>query len=205
MDLHLAGKTAVVTGASRGIGLAITQALADAGAYVVAGSRSRGPELGALQEAGKVRFVSADLSIPNGATDLVAAAEDGGGIDVLVNNAGALTVHPAGFTSLDDDDWQASWDLNVMGVVRTTRAALPAMYKRGGGSIVIVDPSTPTTPTRHLRLLRNQGRRHEHSQGIVKGIGPEEHSRQLRQPWTSVDRDVARRWRGRRLDRRRQR
>jgi NAD(P)-dependent dehydrogenase (short-subunit alcohol dehydrogenase family) len=138
MDLHLAGKTAVVTGASKGIGLAITQALADAGAHVVAGSRSRGPELGALQEAGKVTFVSTDLSTPNGATDLVAAAEDGGGIDVLVNNAGALSVHPEGFASLTDDDWQASWDLNVMGVVRTTRAALPAMYKRGGGSIVIV-------------------------------------------------------------------
>ena len=84
MDLHLAGKTAVVTGASKDIGLAITQALAGAGAHVIAGSRSRGPELGALQEAGKVTFVATDLSTPNGATDLVAAAEDGGGIDVLV-------------------------------------------------------------------------------------------------------------------------
>ena len=83
-------------------------------------------------------FVAADLSTPEGADGLVAAAAEHGGVDVLVNNAGAVTVHPEGFASLTDDDWQASWDLNVMGVVRTTRAALPAMYKRGGGSIVIV-------------------------------------------------------------------
>ena len=138
MDLHLSGKTAIVTGASKGIGQAVTQALVDAGAYVIAGSRSRGPKLGALEEAGKVTFVASDLSTPDGADGLVAAAAEHGGVDVLVNNAGAVTVHPEGFASLTDDDWQASWDLNVMGVVRTTRAALPAMYKRGGGSIVIV-------------------------------------------------------------------
>ena len=138
MDLHLSEKTAVVTGASKGIGLAITTALVDAGAYVVAGSRSRGPGLAALEEAGKVTFVSADLSQPDGADDLVAAAADRGGIDVLVNNVGAVTVHPGGFATVTDDEWQASWDLNVMGTVRPTRAALPQMHRRGGGSIVIV-------------------------------------------------------------------
>ena len=56
MDLHLWGKTAVVTGASKGIGLAITQALVGAGAHVVAGSRSRGPDLGALEESGEGEF-----------------------------------------------------------------------------------------------------------------------------------------------------
>ena len=76
MDLHLSAKTAIVTGASKGIGLAITQALVDAGAHVVAGSRSRGPDLGPLEEAGKVTFVSADLSQPDGADDLVAAAAE---------------------------------------------------------------------------------------------------------------------------------
>jgi NAD(P)-dependent dehydrogenase (short-subunit alcohol dehydrogenase family) len=65
MDLHLSGKIAVVTGASKGIGLAITQALVDAGAHAIAGSRTRGPKLGELEEAGKVTFVSADLSTPD--------------------------------------------------------------------------------------------------------------------------------------------
>ena len=138
MDLHLSGKIAVVTGASKGIGLAISQALVDAGAHVVAGSRSRGTDLGPLVDAGKVTFVSADLSQPEGADELVAAAADRGGIDVLVNNVGAVTVHPGGFETVPDEEWQASWDLNVMGTVRPTRAALPQMYRRGGGSIVIV-------------------------------------------------------------------
>ncbi|WP_433523906.1 SDR family NAD(P)-dependent oxidoreductase [Nocardia pseudovaccinii] len=138
MDLHLSGKTAVVTGASKGIGLAITQALVDAGAHVVAGSRSRGPGLGTLEEVGKVTFVSADLSQPGGADDLIAAAADRGGIDVLVNNVGAVTVQPGGIARVTDDQWQASWDLNVMGTVRPTRAALPQMHRRGGGSIVII-------------------------------------------------------------------
>ncbi|MEU6190515.1 SDR family oxidoreductase [Nocardia sp. NPDC047038] len=138
MDLHLSGKIAVVTGASRGIGLAISQALVDAGAHVVAGSRSRGAGLGALVDAGKVTFVSADLSLPGGADDLIAAAADHGGIDILVNNVGAVTVQPGGIARVTDDQWQASWDLNVMGTVRPTRAALPQMYRRGGGSIVIV-------------------------------------------------------------------
>ena len=138
MDLHLSGKTAVVTGASKGIGLAITRALVDAGAYVVAGSRTRGTELEGLDDAGQVTFVPVDLATPQGASDLVAAAADRGGIDVLVNNVGSLTVHPEGFASMTDEDWQASWNLDVMGTVRPTRAALPQMYRRGGGSIVIV-------------------------------------------------------------------
>ena len=62
MDLHLSGKTAVVTGASKGIGLAVTKALVDAGAHVVAGARTRGDQLRALEESGQVSFVSVDLS-----------------------------------------------------------------------------------------------------------------------------------------------
>ena len=138
MDLHLSGKIAVVTGASKGIGLAITRALVEAGAHVVAGSRSRGPGLEALVAAGDVTFVAADLSQPGGAADLIAAAADRGGIDVLVNNVGAVTVQPGGIACMTDDQWQASWNLNVMGTVRPTRAALPQMYRRGGGSIVII-------------------------------------------------------------------
>ena len=138
MDLHLSGMTAVVTGASKGIGLAITRALVEAGAHVVAGSRSRGAELPALEDSGQVSFVPVDLSRPDAAGELVAAAAHRGGIDVLVNNVGAVTVRPGGLVSITDDEWQASWDLNVMGIVRPTRAALPEIQRRGGGSIVIV-------------------------------------------------------------------
>lgn len=138
MDLHLSGKTAVVTGASKGIGLAVTQALVDAGAHVIAGARTRGDGLAAIEEAGHASFVSVDLSQPDAAEELVAAAAHRGGIDVLVNNVGVASIRPDGFASITDDEWQASWNLNVMGTVRPTRAALPEIERRGGGSIVIV-------------------------------------------------------------------
>ena len=138
MDLHLSGKVAVVTGASKGIGLAITKALVEAGAHVVAGARTRGEQLAALEETGQVSFVSVDLSRPDAAHELVGAAAHRGGIDVLVNNVGVAAVRPRGFVSITDDEWQASWDLNVMGIVRPTRAALPEIERRGGGSVVIV-------------------------------------------------------------------
>jgi NAD(P)-dependent dehydrogenase (short-subunit alcohol dehydrogenase family) len=138
MDLNLAGKTAVVTGASKGIGLSVTRALVDAGAHVVAGARTRGTALAEMEETGQVSFVPVDLAEAGSAEQLVAAAAHRGGIDVLVNNVGAVTVRPGGFVSITDEDWQAAWDLNVMGTVRPTRAAVPEIERRGGGSIVIV-------------------------------------------------------------------
>jgi NAD(P)-dependent dehydrogenase (short-subunit alcohol dehydrogenase family) len=147
MDLHLSGKTAVVTGASKGIGLAVTKALADAGAYVVAGSRTPGKQLPLLEESGQVSFVSVDLTQPGAAEELIAAASRRGGIDVLINNVGGATGRPGGFANISDDDWRASWDLNMMGVVRPTRAALPEIERRGGGSIVIVSSINAYHPT----------------------------------------------------------
>jgi NAD(P)-dependent dehydrogenase (short-subunit alcohol dehydrogenase family) len=136
MDLRLAGKTAVVTGASKGIGLAITKALVAEGSHVVAGSRTRREQLPALAETGQVSFVPVDLSRPGAAEELIGAAAHRGGIDILVNNVGGAAVRPGGIASITDDEWQASWDLNMMGVVRPTRAALPEIERRGGGSIV---------------------------------------------------------------------
>lgn len=138
MDLHLTDKIAVVTGASRGIGLAVTKAFVDAGAHVVAGSRTPGKDLLALEEAGHVTYVSVDLARPRGGEDLIAAAARRGGVDILVNNVGGATPRPAGFVGITDDEWQASWELNMMGIVRPTRAAVPEIQRRGGGSIVII-------------------------------------------------------------------
>ncbi|MBB4661296.1 SDR family NAD(P)-dependent oxidoreductase [Conexibacter arvalis] len=85
MDLELAGKTAVVTGASRGIGLAVAQALAAEGARVVAGARTSSPELAAVA----ATVVPVDLAAAGGPERLVATALDAhGAIDLLVNNVG---------------------------------------------------------------------------------------------------------------------
>ncbi len=131
----LEGKTALVTGASKGIGLAITRGLVDAGAFVVAGARSSSAELDALIGSGSVRFVSADLAAPDGPAALVAAA---GGVDVLVNNVGAATTRVDGFLSVSDDDWLRSLTLNLLAAVRTTRAVLPGMLSAGRGNVVTV-------------------------------------------------------------------
>ncbi|MFE2629266.1 SDR family NAD(P)-dependent oxidoreductase, partial [Streptomyces sp. NPDC059374] len=94
MSTELQGRTAVVTGASKGIGLAVVEALAQAGARVVAGSRTASERLESLVEEGSVTWVPVDLAEPRAAEELVAAA--GGGIDVRVNNVGTAPPPPRG-------------------------------------------------------------------------------------------------------------
>ena len=114
MDLGLTGKRALVTGASKGIGLAITSALVAEGAHVVAGSRSVSDELRQLIDGGEVRQVGVDLSTAEGPPQLVASALEDGPLDVLVNNVGAVTPRLDGFLSVTDEQWLnrsrwASW------------------------------------------------------------------------------------------------
>jgi NAD(P)-dependent dehydrogenase (short-subunit alcohol dehydrogenase family) len=138
MDLGLFGKRAVVTGASKGIGLAITRALADEGATVVAGARHTSPELDRLTEDGRVRTVNIDLATESGPSELVSAALELGPLDILVNNVGGVTPRLEGFTAITDEQWLASLNLTFMAAVRTTRAALPSMLAAGRGAIVTV-------------------------------------------------------------------
>jgi NAD(P)-dependent dehydrogenase (short-subunit alcohol dehydrogenase family) len=134
MDLRLNGQTAIVTGASRGIGLAVTRGLVGEGVHVIAGARKSSAELDELSGAGLVRVVEVDLADPGGSAALVAAAGDR--IDILVNNVGAAPARPGGFGEITDEDWQASLTLNLMAAVRATRAALPVMLAAGKGAIV---------------------------------------------------------------------
>ena len=134
MDLELTGKIAVVTGAARGIGLAITQALADEGAHVVAGSVTISPALQKLVDDGRATALEVDLAEPEGPARLVAAAGDR--IDIVVNNVGMAPPRPDGFLAITDDMWQRTWNLDVMAAVRTLRAALPVMVAGGGGTVV---------------------------------------------------------------------
>ena len=129
--MGLQGKVAVVTGASKGIGLAIGRALVAEGARVVAGALRTTPELAALDS---TTAVDVDLSTPDGPTQLIEAA--GERIDVLVNNVGIAPPRLDGFLAITDEMWQATWNLNLMAAVRATRAVLPVMLAGGGGSIV---------------------------------------------------------------------
>src|SRR3954449_10796055 len=133
MELGLTGKLAVVTGASKGIGLAITRALVAEGATVLAGSRGSSPE---LEELTGVRSVEVDLSTTAGPQQLVDSAREIGAIDVLVNNVGGVKPRLEGFLAVTEEDWLASLNLTFLAAVRTTRAALPDMLAAGRGTIV---------------------------------------------------------------------
>ena len=144
MDLHLSGQAAIVTGASRGIGLAVTRALVAEGVCVTAGSLKISAELNELTRTGLVQGVEVDLAKPAGPASLVAAAGDR--IDILVNNVGAAPARTGGFTEITDDDWQALLTLNLMAAVRTTRAALPVMLAAGKGAIVNISSVNASLP-----------------------------------------------------------
>lgn len=135
MNPDLAGQVAIVTGASRGIGLAIARALADNGVLVIAAARETSPELDELADLGVIA-VAADLTTDSAAGHLVDAALVHGHLDILVNNVGAVTPRTNGFLMISDKQWQTTIDLNLLTAVRTIRAALPAMLTAGRGSIV---------------------------------------------------------------------
>jgi NAD(P)-dependent dehydrogenase (short-subunit alcohol dehydrogenase family) len=149
MDLELSGRVAVVTGASKGIGLAITEALVREGARVVAASRSRTPELEALGD--DVLHAPADLMDPDAPAEVIArAVEAFGGLDILVNNAGGPPpgdhLPHGGFLGRTDAHWHAILEFNLLSAVRACRAALPVLVERGGGAIVNVSSGNGRQP-----------------------------------------------------------
>ena len=134
MDLGLSGSVAVVTGASRGIGLAVVRGLAENDVRVIAGARKSSAELDELARTGRVQVAELDLATTDGPSRLVALAGDR--IDILVNNVGAAPTRTGGFLSVTDQDWQSSITLNLLVAVRAIRSALPRMLAAGRGAIV---------------------------------------------------------------------
>ena len=137
MDLGLSDKVCIVTGSTAGIGLAVAQRLKDEGAVVVTSGR-RAEGIGDLH-------VSGDLSRRGEPERLVGATlERFGRLDGLVNNVGGTDVRKV--DDLTDDDWQTSFELNLMSAVRATRAAIPALTT-ARGAIVNVSSSAGKRPS----------------------------------------------------------
>ena len=133
MDLGLAGKVALVTGASYGIGYATASTLIDEGMKVLGTSRTAPEPRDGLVHA------SIDMSEPDAGDRAVAAClKEFGRVDVVVNNVGSARIG-TGFAGETDDVWQQFWELNFMSAVRTARAALPSLLESGG---VIVNVSS---------------------------------------------------------------
>jgi 3-oxoacyl-[acyl-carrier protein] reductase len=145
MDLGLAGKACVVTGASSGIGLATARALTAEGARVLLVARSEERLADAASSVGGFAF-PIDVTEPS-AAEAIAAEATGrlGGLDVLVNNAG--TSRNRSLEDLTDDEWQEQWELHVMASMRLMRAAVPGMAERGWGRIVNVGSSSGKRPS----------------------------------------------------------
>jgi NAD(P)-dependent dehydrogenase (short-subunit alcohol dehydrogenase family) len=133
MDLQLQDKVAVVTGAGKGIGLAITKMLVAEGASVVAASRTT-DTLDGLE---RVTPVAIDLIAPDAPGRLIAAAVQAHGrVDILVNNVGAVRLRLEGFLGTSDEEFEWSLQMNFLTAVRATRAALGPMLDQGAGTIV---------------------------------------------------------------------
>jgi NAD(P)-dependent dehydrogenase (short-subunit alcohol dehydrogenase family) len=134
LDLQLAGRRALVTAGSKGVGKAVVEALHSNGVQVLAAARSAPTKL-----PGGVFFFETDLTTADGCAALArAATEQFGAIDILVNVLGGSSAPGGGFAVLDDDQWYRELNLNLMSAVRLDRALLPAMIKRGQGVIIHV-------------------------------------------------------------------
>jgi NAD(P)-dependent dehydrogenase (short-subunit alcohol dehydrogenase family) len=139
MDLQLKGKTAIVTGSTAGIGLAIARALAREGASVIVNGRTEQRVTSATGEVKKaaaganVSGVAADLSTRDGADEFFRRVPDA---DILVNNLGIFEAKP--FEQIPDDDWMKIFQTNVLSGVRLSRHYLPRMLKKNWGRIVFI-------------------------------------------------------------------
>ena len=138
----LKGKTAVITGGSKGIGAATVARFVQGGARVVTSGRSQPESLPP-----GVEYVVADVATAAGVEHLAARAiEVLGEVDIIVNNAGASTAYPGGVLAIPDDEWINDLNINFLAAVRLNAALLPAMYANGRGSIINVASAVTLSP-----------------------------------------------------------
>jgi len=147
MDLGIRNKLALVTGSTAGIGYAIAKGLLEEGARVVINGRAQarvGQAVDALKASGAAFGVEGDMATAAGADGVAARVNAIGPLDILVNNVGYFEIKP--LAELEDADWQAMFQLNVMSSVRMSKAFLPDMLKRNSGRIVFIASEQSAKP-----------------------------------------------------------
>jgi 3-oxoacyl-[acyl-carrier protein] reductase len=146
VDLGLRDRVCIVTGSTAGIGRDTARLLAEEGARVVVCGRDPDSVERARDELGAALGVPGDLAEPDAPGELVRrSVEELGRVDCLVNNVGVA--FQTSFDELQDEDWDAMWQLNVMSYVRAIRAVLPGMRERGFGRIVNVSSTAGKRPS----------------------------------------------------------
>jgi len=133
MDLQLKGKTALVTGSTAGIGLAIAERLAAEGAEVIVTGRTQDKLDAAAAKVGATRAVLADAGTAEGCAALIAAVP---AVDILVNNLGIYEAKP--FVDITDADWFRLFEVNVMSGIRLSRHYFPKMLEANWGRVIFI-------------------------------------------------------------------
>ena len=167
---ELAGKTALVTGGTQGVGAAIVSRLSAAGARVATTARSERPSSDASD-----LFVRADVTASDGVITVSRAVlERYGGLDILVHNVGGSSAPAGGFSALTDEAWQGELDLNLLAAVRLDRALLPEMLKQRSGVIVHVTSIQRVLPLHDATLAYAAAKAAlaTYSKGLANEVGP---------------------------------
>lgn len=167
---ELAGKRALVTGGTQGVGAAIVSRLSAAGAKVATTARSERPSSDVSD-----LFVRADVTAPDGVITVSRAVlERYGGLDILVHNVGGSSAPAGGFSALTDEAWQGELDLNLLAAVRLDRALLPEMLKQRSGVIVHVTSIQRVLPLHDATLAYAAAKAAlaTYSKGLANEVGP---------------------------------
>ncbi|WP_343671200.1 SDR family oxidoreductase [Chitinophaga sp.] len=144
----LNGKTALVTGGTKGIGRAIADKLAQQGAQVIVTARTHPNEDDLLHH-----FIAADLTKPEDTTGLAEQiSEKFGSIDILINNVGGLKAPSGGFSTLTDGHWESELQLNLLSAIRLDRVLLPTMIERQSGVIIHISSVAARQPLWNLNM-----------------------------------------------------
>src|SRR5437870_11556190 len=167
---EFAGKRALVTGGTKGMGEAIVRRLAAGGARVATTARSPLPE-GQAPEL----FVQADISTRGGVDKVVREVLDRlGGVDILVNNVGGSSAPGGGVLALGDEDWQDTINANLFAAVRLDRGLLPGMLEQGSGVIIHISSIQRRLPLFEATLAYAAAKAAltTYSKGLSKEVGP---------------------------------
>jgi NAD(P)-dependent dehydrogenase (short-subunit alcohol dehydrogenase family) len=164
MDLHLKNKTAIVTGGTAGIGLAIVQALTAEGVTVTVPGRSKEKLDKALTGIANVKAIVADPATAEGVQSLIQQVPD---TDILINNLGVY--EPKAFTDITDADWLSIFETNVLSGVRLSRHYFPGMLKRNNGRVIFISSESGVmTPAEMIHYGVTKSSQLARSEGIVE-------------------------------------